>query len=121
MTTVVCLHSHVLYTVLVHGTYVVSKQKENEPILLSVLCHTGKIARSTYVLMNQIWLNIPMCRLYNDQWHSAHLGITNLLEVEVPKEPPKPEKVSVHSNNLYMIVAMCKNRVVLTVSCGTLD
>jgi hypothetical protein len=44
--------------------------------------------------MSKLLYLIIICRLYNNQWHSAHLGITNLLEVEVPKEPLKPEKVS---------------------------
>ena len=50
------------------------------------------------------WLLIPMCRLYNDQWHSAHLAITNLLEVEVPKEPAKPEKVYVSFLDIDTVV-----------------
>ena len=32
-------------------------------------------------------------RAYNELWHTAHVGITDLLTVEMPKVPTKPEKV----------------------------
>ena len=34
-------------------------------------------------------------RLYNEQWHSTQLGLRDLLEWELPKQPPKPEKVRI--------------------------
>ena len=39
-----------------------------------------------------------LCRLYNSQWYSAQLGITEMLEIEIPKEPPKPEKVTIYTD-----------------------
>ena len=32
-------------------------------------------------------------RLYNGQWHTAQLELSNLLEIERPKQPEKPMKV----------------------------
>ena len=34
-----------------------------------------------------------LCSAYNEIWHKANVELTSLLEVELPKEPPKPEKV----------------------------
>lgn len=33
------------------------------------------------------------CSAYNEIWHSTNVELNNLLEVELPKEKPKPEKV----------------------------
>lgn len=44
------------------------------------------------------YLNISA---YNKQWAEAQATIDDLLEVELPKEPPKPEKVSFFSYKMF--------------------
>ena len=51
-----------------------------------LLCSPPPSSNATLVL--------SLCRLYNRQWHSTQLGVTELLEKELPTQPPKPEKVS---------------------------
>lgn len=47
-------------------------------------------------------------RAYNAQWAEAQTVIGDLLEVEIPTEPPKPEKVScltfMQGYNIYLFV-----------------
>ena len=48
-----------------------------------------------------------LCRYYNNQWHWAQRGLEDLLAIEKPKEPLKPEKVHVHVHVHYLRECFC--------------
>ena len=58
-------------------------------------------------------LFLALSRAYNELWHSAHVGIADLLTVEMPKAPPKPEKVRCTASERCNLTSAAQQRVVL--------
>ena len=58
-------------------------------------------------------LNLLMHSLYDSMWLSAQVDINNLINVELPKVPPKPEKVSylLHLPEMVSFTPSTSNRI----------
>ena len=65
-------------------------------VVCSLLCATYGVSCIACAGSVRCASGIAFCiasSAYNELWLGAHMGITDLLTVEMPKAPPKPEKV----------------------------
>lgn len=57
---------------------------------------------------------------YNHQWLSAQHELEDLLAIEQPKDPVKPEKVLVYWNQMYISIFVIQDKVTAFQKLGTM-